>query len=114
MRINLVKKLVLIFGFIVLGIGLINQTATSKEKKYSWEELWDSSNTYMNSSDWKNGLEWGEKALVLAEKDYDKDDSVYHKSLYICFQQVISQIILRKHLYMQDVIVHWCSNCMEN
>jgi len=47
----------------------------------TWQQLYDSTNTYWDKRDYNTALDWGEKALAQAEKEFGKLDTNYAKNL---------------------------------
>ncbi|MFC2131843.1 tetratricopeptide repeat protein [Bacteroidota bacterium] len=65
----------------------------------TWQELYDSTNAYMQKQDYETAIEWGEKALAQAEKEFGKLDTNYINIL---------SVLVELHFYTDDY-----STCMK-
>ena len=76
--------------YIIISLVIGNYSLLIAEGE-TWKELYDSTNAYMQKQDFQTALQWGEKALVQAEKEFGKLDTNYINSsenLYICYYSV--------------------------
>ena len=60
---------------------LISILFTNLSNSQTWKQLYDSTNAYMQKQDYQVALEWGEKALAQAEKEFGKLDTNYAKTV---------------------------------
>jgi CHAT domain-containing protein/Tfp pilus assembly protein PilF len=72
---NLIIKSLIIF--VILNSSIVIGYSQS------WKELIDSSRSYQTKKEFKTAMEWANKALSLAEKEYGKLDTNYAESLYL-------------------------------
>ena len=67
---------------LILTLVISNSSLVIAESD-SWKALYDSTNAYMQKQDFQAALQWGQKALAQAEKEFGKLDTNYAKNMNI-------------------------------
>ncbi len=89
--------------FLILALVISNSSLVIA-KSDSWKALYDRTNAYMEKQDFQTALQWGEKALAQAEKEFGKLDTNYIKSLNLLY------ISYRYNYNFDKVIKHYNNN----